>query len=145
MDLTLKQRIMALIEHHGVTIASFERMCGMCNGYVRNINDSIGTDKLESILRVFPNTNLLWLVSGIGNMLNDSENSTSQNQNFVNNNKSFNNFSNSSFSEISILREELKKKNEQIDRMIKLLEYIVYQGGTSEFPSIKTSPESRQK
>lgn len=136
---------MALIEHHGITIAQFERMCGMCNGYVRNINESIGTDKLGSILRVFPNTNLLWLVSGIGSMLTDSDNSTSQNQIFQNNSKSFNNFTNTTFTELSILREELKKKNEQIDRMIKLLEYIVYQGGNSDFPAIKTSPESRQK
>lgn len=128
-----------------MTAASFERLCGFSNGFVKTAGESVGASKLAIILSLFPDISPLWLVSGLGDMLNNSENSTSQNQNFANNNKSFNNFSNSSLAELSILRDELNKKNDQIDRMIKLLEYIVYQGGTGEFPAIKTSPESRQK
>lgn len=145
MEITLRERLYALIKHYNMTAASFERLCGFSNGFVKTAGESVGASKLAIILSLFPEISPLWLVSGLGDMLINSEISTAQNQNFVNNNKSFNNFSNSSSSEISILRQELKIKNEQIDRMIKLLEYIVYQGGNVDFPAIKTSPESRQK
>lgn len=145
MEMTLRERVDAIMTHYNLSIAAFERTCNFSNGYIRQITNATGADKLAKILVAFPNIEPLWLIAGVGDMLKNSENSSSQLQTFANNNRSFNNFSNSVNSEISTLILELKKRDEQIDRMIKLLEYIVYQGGTNEFPTAVSLPESRQK
>ena len=46
-------------------------MCGMSNGYLCNIKQSIGSSKIQSIAMAFPQLNTEWLLTGVGDMLNE--------------------------------------------------------------------------
>lgn len=76
--MSIKDRIDAIIEVKGITRASFERKCGLSNGFINNIVKGIGEDKISAILRVFPDVDKVWLLTGEGNML------TSQSANIPN-------------------------------------------------------------
>lgn len=69
----LKDRLLEFIEYKGLNRAAFEKSCGLSNGYTRNIKDNLGTKKLEDILRVYPDLNRVWLLTGEGPMLKDSD------------------------------------------------------------------------
>lgn len=70
-------RIKQYIDYKGITVSSLEREAGMSNGsfasQLKN-NKTIGVDKLENILRVFPEINPTWLLTGEGAMLKSGEN-----------------------------------------------------------------------
>lgn len=71
-------RLKQYIESKGLTIAAVERKLGMSNGAlskpIKN-GTSIGCDKLENILSVYPDLSLPWLFTGRGDMLNTDNNS----------------------------------------------------------------------
>ena len=78
------QRIKQYIDFKGLTVSSFEKSTGMSNGsfssQLKN-NKTIGVDKLENILRTYPELNPEWLLTGKGSMLLTSiekENTISQ-------------------------------------------------------------------
>lgn len=75
-----KERLLIFIESLGITKAEFERNCGLSNGYVGKLKGSIGNEKLDDILRSYPNLNKVWLLAGDGNMLLDSG-SSNENKN----------------------------------------------------------------
>lgn len=66
---TLQERLRVFIKSQHLTIKEFENRCGLSNGYVNGIQRTIGADKLEAIVRLFPNLNKDWLLSGNGEML----------------------------------------------------------------------------
>lgn len=70
----VKDRLSAFIEYLGLSTSAFEKICGLSNGYVRNIKGNLGGKKLEDILNKFPQLNRNWLLFGEGSMLKDSEN-----------------------------------------------------------------------
>lgn len=73
--MTTKDRLLKYIEHTGLATSRFESLCGLSNGYVRNLKSQIGEDKLSNILNVFPELSKIWLLTGEGPMLvNNSEN-----------------------------------------------------------------------
>ncbi len=65
-------RIKQYIDFKGVKVSAFEKEIGMSNGsfasQLRN-NKTIGVDKLENILRKYPDLNPQWLLTGKGEML----------------------------------------------------------------------------
>lgn len=65
---------MTFIKSQGISRSEFERRCSLSNGYVNNIREGMGSDKVENVLRAFPLLNRSWLISGDGNMLLDSSN-----------------------------------------------------------------------
>lgn len=71
------ERLKEYIDYKGITIAKFEKSIGMSNasfGKSLKTGGAIGTDKLENILRVYPDINPIWLLKGIGEMIiNDQE------------------------------------------------------------------------
>lgn len=144
------QRIKLFIDAKGLTIASFERSVGMSNASFAKAlkNDAaLGSDKLENILRVYPELSPTWLLIGEGEMLrnvtqtssgNNSPN-ISGNGNNINNSstidKAINEISehrkligksqdhvSKSQEQISKSQEQLSKSQEQIDRLLTLLE-----------------------
>ena len=64
-------RIKEYIDSKGVTIAAFERSIGMSNasfGKSLKKGGSIGSDKIEKILKVYPEISSEWLLTGTGSM-----------------------------------------------------------------------------
>ena len=74
MDNTVKQRIKRFIEYKNISIRAFERSCGLSNGYVNGIEETIMPRKLSSISLQYPELNTAWLLTGKGEMLNSSNN-----------------------------------------------------------------------
>lgn len=67
-----KDRILQFIESKELTKSEFERRAGLSNGYVNNFKGNFGADKLESILKTFPELSKDWLLTGVGEMLSAS-------------------------------------------------------------------------
>ena len=73
--MTTKDRLLKYIAHTGLATSRFESLCGLSNGYVRNLKSQIGEDKLSDILNAFPELSKIWLLTGEGSMLvNNSAN-----------------------------------------------------------------------
>ncbi len=69
--MTTKDRLLKYIAHTGLATSRFESLCGLSNGYVRNLKSQIGEDKLSNILNAFPELSKIWLLTGEGSMLVD--------------------------------------------------------------------------
>lgn len=121
----IKERIILFIKSQKISTSEFERRSCLSNGYVNNIRDGMGADKLECVLRAFPMLNRVWLLTGEGEMLNPSI--------IQNNRNGDNNYGHSVKVEkttdidkllntISDCHSLLQKKDEQIDRLLTLLE-----------------------
>lgn len=70
------QRLGEFIDYKGVSVSRFEKKIGMSNASfgksLRN-NKSIGVDKLENILKAYPEINIFWLMYGEGEMILEDE------------------------------------------------------------------------
>lgn len=65
-------RIKNFIDYKGIPISTFEKSIGMSNasfGKQLKKGGAIGTDKLENILKIYPEISPLWLLTGKGEML----------------------------------------------------------------------------
>ena len=71
--MTVKERIKAYTKCEGITIAEFEKSISVSNGYVNSISRSIGIDKINLMLEKYPNLNIVWLLTGKGEMLKSGE------------------------------------------------------------------------
>lgn len=69
MESAVKQRLVQFIKMMHLTQKGFEELCGMGNGYVNSIRKGIGPEKMQSIIRAFPQLNREWLLYGEGEML----------------------------------------------------------------------------
>lgn len=102
-------RLKQYIDYRGISVAAFEKSIGMANASYRNSlknNGTIGCDKLERILSVYPDINLEWLIRGKGSMLHSPEImasgvETNQEREDV----------------VKLLLQELGQKNEEIGRL----------------------------
>lgn len=74
MNETVKERLVAYLEHKGINKSEFGRMIGVSNAYISSIRKSIQPDKVERISVAFPDLNVSWLVTGEGDMLNENKN-----------------------------------------------------------------------
>ncbi len=65
-------RLMQFIQHAGLSARQFDLSIGASNGYtlrMKKNNASVGSDVIENILRVYPQLNVVWLLTGEGTML----------------------------------------------------------------------------
>jgi len=69
--MTPQDRLKRFIAYKGLTISAFERTCGLGNGFVSKVGDSIRREKLELISKAFPELNLDWVINEKGEMLAD--------------------------------------------------------------------------
>jgi repressor LexA len=70
------ERLKQYIDNKGISVAAFEKSIGMSNasfGKCLKKGGAIGTDKLENILRIYPDISASWLITGKGNMLKEEE------------------------------------------------------------------------
>jgi hypothetical protein len=69
MELTVKDRISEFIKFKNISVRKFERMCGLSNGYINGIDQTIMPDKMSKISLIFPDLSTGWVLSGEGKML----------------------------------------------------------------------------
>ena len=70
-----KERLLQYLRYKKLGQQKFEISIGMSNGWVNKVGDSIRENTLQKIKEVYPELNIAWLKSGVGEMLNteDSE------------------------------------------------------------------------
>ena len=68
----VKERVILFIKSSGMSVLQFEKRCGLSNGYIKNFKGNFGSDKLENLLNAFPNLSREWLLTGEGEMLQES-------------------------------------------------------------------------
>ena len=69
-------RLMQFIKFAGLSARQFDISIGASNGYtlrMKKNNASIGSDVIENILKVYPQLNVAWLITGEGEMLKKQE------------------------------------------------------------------------
>jgi len=69
-------RIILLIQHFGLSARQFDLSIGSANGYTLRMqknNASVGSDVIERIANLYPQINLVWLITGQGDMLLEEE------------------------------------------------------------------------
>ncbi len=65
-------RLMQFIKYAGLSARQFDLSIGASNGYALRMqknNASIGSDVIETILKAYPQLNVVWLLTGKGQML----------------------------------------------------------------------------
>ena len=70
-----KERLLQFLRYKKLGQQKFEISIGMSNGWANKVGDSIRENTLQKIKEVYPELNIAWLKSGVGEMLNtgDSE------------------------------------------------------------------------
>lgn len=81
---SVKERISIFLTYLGMGQRKFEKECGLSNGYVNNIRQSITPKKLQQISLRFPELNPGWLMTGEGEMLRSNISQTSHGPNSPN-------------------------------------------------------------
>lgn len=71
MEDSVKQRLMKFMDYKEISASRFERMCGLSNGYFNKLRNAPGLDKIDKMLRVFPELSREWVLTGEEPMLNE--------------------------------------------------------------------------
>lgn len=125
MEETIKERVIKIAKHKGLTQSGLERECNLSNGYIRNIRATPSQKIIDRILKRFPDISLRWLLNGVGDMccsdISDEElqrqvdeaNAKSQH---IGDNSSHNTQTMTENNDVVIgmLRDQLAEKNEEI-------------------------------
>lgn len=73
MEETVKERLMMYLKEKNITRTAFEKAAGLSNGYMLQLRNSPGLEKLSRILSAYPDLNRSWLLTGEGNMIKSNE------------------------------------------------------------------------
>lgn len=113
-----------------MSVHKFEEMCGMSNGYISSMRKGLGSGKLNNVLNKFPELNREWLLYGEGEMLRnqnveqtvrgDNNTAVAGNANTVNSSPAIEMVIN----EIAEMRKLVQKRDEQIDRLLAIIEKL---------------------
>jgi len=118
-----KERLIEFIDYLNIPISKFEKECDMSNGYISSMRKGLGSQKLNNVLNKYPELNREWLLYGEGEMINQNI-QTGDGTNIVGdkNNVNDGNALALAINEISAQRRLVEKSQEQIDRLIKIIE-----------------------
>lgn len=117
---SVKDRLLIFVNYTSLSVSAFEKKCNLSNAYIRNFKGNMSADKLEGILKAFPELSKEWLLTGRGEMLAAPDNSRT----IVNNTGIANNGDNAILNppapskELDTMLEMLKMKDEQIGELI---------------------------
>lgn len=103
----IKERLIEYIRLNKIPTAKFERSCGLSNGYVKSIKKNPGIEKIDNILRNYPDINREWLLTGHGDMTYNSAVENEKTEMWCKENHLEN-------SEISILKNRLTELKKEI-------------------------------
>lgn len=121
----LRQRVLEYCKRKNIAVSRFEKECNLANGYFNQVKKRPSLDKIESISRAFPDLNTDWLLTGEGEMLRQNIQQAGDNSTQVqgtNNHVSSPRVLEMAMTEIAEQRKLVAKSQEQIDRLITLLE-----------------------
>lgn len=65
-------RLIQFIEYAGLSARQFDISIGAANGYtlrMKKNHASIGSDVIETVIRTYPQLNVVWLLTGEGSMI----------------------------------------------------------------------------
>lgn len=115
--LTAKERILIYLDCKGYTQYEFSKKTGLSNGFLKS-GSSISSDNLKLLSNNYKDLNILWVITGEGNMLiNDSHETLTQsikgNSNMMAGGSNIN-----VDKKESLLVEELKKQIDNKDNII---------------------------
>lgn len=119
----IKERLVLFTKSQNISRSEFERKSCLSNGYINNIRNGMGADKVENILRAFPTLNRDWLLTGKGEMLNPSISQSvngSHNTTVAGNGNQVN--VSALIEELAAQRKLTEKAQEQVDRLLSLME-----------------------
>lgn len=125
MEETIKERVMKIAKHKGLTQSGLERECNLSNGYIRNIRATPSQKIIDRILKRFPDISLRWLLNGVGDMccsdISDEElqrqvDEANARGQHIDDNSSHNTQTMTENNDVVIgmLRDQLAEKNEEI-------------------------------
>lgn len=124
----LKERLLKYLEIKGIKKATFEKSVGLSNGFVDKMGDNTRLSNLEKISNIYPDLNISWLRTGEGDMLvhpiqqsinGDGNTQVAGNNNQVNNSPAT---IDKAIDEIAAQRRVVEKSQEQIDRLLSIIE-----------------------
>jgi len=117
----MKERLIEFLAYLKMGQTKFEEKVGLSRGFVNNVGENITSKSLKKITEVYPELNINWLKTGIGNMITNEQKSENNNGIGV----IGNNVNNGSINDHTVVKdmiELLRKKDEQIDRLIGIIE-----------------------
>lgn len=77
--MTARERLRKFIDYKGISKYRFYKETGLSNGFLDK-DGNIGSDKCEKIYYLYPDLNLIWLITGEGEMLLHANNMISISQ-----------------------------------------------------------------
>lgn len=69
----ISKRLKELPDALNISTAAFERSISVSNGYLRNIKGTPSVDKIERVLKSYPQVSRNWLLTGEGEMLKSED------------------------------------------------------------------------
>lgn len=73
MENNVKERLIKYVQYKKMSKSEFCRAINVSNAFITSIRESIQPDKIKSIALNFPDLNIVWLMTGSGEMLNQTE------------------------------------------------------------------------
>ncbi len=121
----VRSRLMEYLDKMGISQARFANRVGVSRGYVNSMTGNITQETSDKIKTAYPNLNMDWLVTGRGEMFNNTQaidnnnltNSTIQQGNYINN-----------LAVISKIHDDFQniidKKDEQINELLSIIKQL---------------------
>lgn len=118
----IRERLRKFIDYKGISRYKFYKDLGLSNGFLDK-EGNIGSDKCEKIIYQYPDLNIIWLITGEGDMLYNSTKNHNVNQSISGNNNISTGYgsievSGEKLEEKLILSQQLEEKNNQIKDLL---------------------------
>lgn len=122
MESSVKERTIEFVKSQKITMKEFETRCGLSTGYVTSMRKGYGADKLNNVLKAFPQLNRDWLLYGEGSMLTEPATAPAASSSTDLSSTDLSSALNKAMDEIAAQRRITEKSQQQIDRLLSLLE-----------------------
>ena len=129
---SIKDRLKIYIKYLGIGQSKFEKQCNLSNGYINNSKGNFGASKLEYILKLHPELNREWLLTGEGEMLKspvqeikgDNNTQIAGNSNNVNTSVEMQIALNEISEMRKLVQEQVRINKEQTDRFLAIIDKL---------------------
>ncbi len=120
--MNVKSRLLDFVSYTQLSRRKFQERIGVSNSYIQNISESIGADVMNRISIQFPELNTSWLLTGEGSMLKNTSASSNTAEERNGNNVNISLTLDKAIDEIAEQRKLVAKSQEQMDRLIAIIE-----------------------